>query len=80
MPLRIKNRSRRLLTVELNTRESTHLAPDEVSRPLEDYEVKENRQLEKLVARGELEKLADDNVLSTDAGARKKSARNTVGD
>ena len=33
MPLRIKNRSRRLLTVELNTRESTHLAPGEVSRP-----------------------------------------------
>jgi len=74
MPLRIKNRSRRLLTVELNTRESTHLAPGEVSRPLEEYEVRENRQLEKLVARGEIEKLADD-APSTDTDTRKKSSR-----
>jgi hypothetical protein len=57
MAIRIKNRSRHLVTVELNTRQTIHLAPQNVSRVLEDYESRDNPQIQKLLSRNEIETL-----------------------
>ena len=54
MPVTIKNKSRSLITLELNTGDWLHLAPGETSRTLEDFEVRENRYLTKLVGRSRI--------------------------
>ena len=77
MPVRIRNRSRNLVTVELNTRETVHLAPNEVSRGLEDYEWNGNRQLEKLIDGGYVEQLEQQEAAS-DEGTRKKAGRGST--
>jgi len=51
----IKNRSPHLLTVELNNRDTIHLAPNETSRALKDFEISENPQIQKLTARNLIE-------------------------
>jgi hypothetical protein len=51
MPVRIINRSRGLLTVELNSGDTLHLAPSETSPPLQDIEVTANRWVERLLDR-----------------------------
>jgi hypothetical protein len=51
MPVTLTNRSRGLLTLELNTGRWIHLAPGETSRPLKDYEVSDNRHIRKLAER-----------------------------
>jgi hypothetical protein len=51
----IKNRSRQLLTIELNNRDTIHLAPNEASRALRDFEISENPQIQKLTARNLIE-------------------------
>jgi hypothetical protein len=48
MPVTLTNRSRALVTLELNTGRWIHLAPGETSRPLKDYEVHDNRHIRKL--------------------------------
>jgi hypothetical protein len=48
MPIRIRNRSPILLTVELNSGDSVHLAPDQTSRELPDVEVQANPWLDRL--------------------------------
>jgi hypothetical protein len=60
LAIRIRNRTGHLVTVELNTRETIHLAPDEVSRPIEEYEAKDNRQLHKLIDRHEIDSSEDE--------------------
>ena len=52
MPVRITNRSRSLVTVPLNTGDSLHLAPGEVSEPIEDFQVDDNRWVTALLERG----------------------------
>lgn len=55
MPVRLKNRSLSLLTVELNSGDSVHLAPDETSTVLDDREVAENPWIAKLERRQSLD-------------------------
>lgn len=76
MPVRIRNRSRHLVTVELNTRETVHLAPNEVSRALEEYELLGNRQLEKLIDGGYVEQIEPQEA-PADEGAKKKAGRSS---
>ena len=59
MAIRLRNRTRHLVTVELNTRETIHLAPDELSRPIEPYEAKDNPQLRTLIERHEIDSSED---------------------
>ena len=49
--MEITNRSDGLLTVELNSGESLHLASSETSRPLYDLEVTGNRWVQRLLDR-----------------------------
>jgi hypothetical protein len=51
VPVRITNRSRGLLTLQLNSGESLYLAPTETSGSLEDLEVTANRWVQRLVDR-----------------------------
>lgn len=51
MPVTLTNRSRGLVTLELNTGRWIHLAPGETSRSLKDYEVRDNRHVRKLAER-----------------------------
>jgi hypothetical protein len=51
MSVKVTNRSRALITVQLNSGEAIHLAPRETSRPIEDFEVRHNSHLLKLVDR-----------------------------
>ena len=51
MSTRLTNRSRGLLTVELNSGESVHLAPGERSEALDDVLTKDNALIEKLRSR-----------------------------
>jgi hypothetical protein len=51
MPVTLMNRSRALVTLELNTGDWIHLAPGETSRALEDYEVRDNRYVRTLADR-----------------------------
>jgi hypothetical protein len=61
VPVRLRNRSFSLLTVELNSGDSVHLAPDETSAVLDDREVDENPWIAKLEGRQavEVEPVAD---------------------
>ena len=52
MAMSYVNRAQHLVIVPLNTGETVHLAPSEVSRPLEDYEIRDNPGIDKLLARG----------------------------
>ncbi|MGE5287161.1 MAG: hypothetical protein ACM3ML_08175 [Micromonosporaceae bacterium] len=51
MPVRITNRSRGLLTLQLNSGESLYLAPSEMSPSLEDRDVAANRWVQRLLDR-----------------------------
>jgi hypothetical protein len=55
MPVRITNRSRGLLTIELNSGATLHLAPGETSEPVEELEVADNRWVNKLRDRDQIE-------------------------
>ena len=57
MAITLRNRTGHLVTVELNTRETIHLAPREESRPIEPYESRDNLQLQKLIDRNEIDSL-----------------------
>jgi hypothetical protein len=48
MPVRLTNRSRGLLTVELNSGASVHLAPGETSASIADVLTQDNAMIEKL--------------------------------
>jgi len=48
MAFRIKNISHQLLVVTLNSGKTVHLAPAEVSEPMEEVEIKGNPKLEKM--------------------------------
>jgi hypothetical protein len=65
MPVRLTNRSPMLLTVELNSGDSVHLAPDETSAPIDEREVDDNRWVTKLEQR---------NALAVERGGRLKRA------
>jgi hypothetical protein len=54
MPVRLTNRSLMLLTVELNSGDSVHLAPDETSTLIDEREVDDNRWVAKLEQRDAL--------------------------
>jgi hypothetical protein len=54
VPVRITNRSRGLLTLELNSGTSLHLAPGETSEPLAELEVDGNRWVRKLLDRDQV--------------------------
>jgi hypothetical protein len=51
MPATVTNRSRTLVTLRLNSGDAVHLAPQETSQAIPDYELRENSHLAKLVDR-----------------------------
>jgi hypothetical protein len=55
VPVRITNRSRGLLTIELNSGATVHLAPGETSDSVEELEVADNRWVTKLLDRQQIE-------------------------
>jgi hypothetical protein len=52
MPVEIRNASRGLVTVELNSGATIHLAPQESTGPVDDVEVEDNRWVDRLRDRG----------------------------
>jgi hypothetical protein len=50
--MRYVSRAKHLVFLPLNTGDTVHLAPGEVSRQLEPYETDQNRRLERLVRLG----------------------------
>jgi hypothetical protein len=77
--VRITNRSRGLLTLELNSGESVYLAPSETSRSLQDLEVAANRSVQRLLDRDLIvvEEVKASSVTSSDrpASRRKRSSQ-----
>jgi|RhiMethySRZTD1v2_1073278.scaffolds.fasta_scaffold923024_2 hypothetical protein len=55
MSLMIKNKTRQLMTVTLNSGETLHLAPDEVSQPLSEIETANNAKIQRLSNEGMIE-------------------------
>jgi hypothetical protein len=55
VPVVITNLSPALLTIELNSRTTVHLAPGETSEPVQELEVADNRWVEKLLAREQIQ-------------------------
>ena len=55
MSLMIKNKTRQLMTVTLNSGETLHLAPDEVSQPLSEIETANNVKIQRLSNEGMVE-------------------------
>jgi hypothetical protein len=51
----IKNKTRQLMTVTLNSGETLHLAPDEVSQPLSEIETANNAKIQRLSNEGMIE-------------------------
>ena len=49
LALRLSNQSRHLVTIPLNSGETIHLGPKEISRPVQDIEVQGNHTLGKLI-------------------------------
>jgi hypothetical protein len=52
MSLMIKNKTRQLMTVTLNSGETLHLAPGEVSQPLSEIETANNTKIQRLSNEG----------------------------
>ena len=48
MSFNIKNSSLQILAITLNSGKTVHLAPQEVSEPMEEIEIKGNAKLEKM--------------------------------
>jgi len=63
------NRARHLVFLPLNTGESVHLSPKEVSRNLEAFETDRNPRLDRLVEIGAIE------IIEESALAKKSSAK-----
>lgn len=74
MPVRIINRSRGLLIVELNSGDTLHLAPSETSPPLQDIEVTANRWVERLLDR-DLIAMREEKAEQPKGGARPSGKR-----
>jgi hypothetical protein len=55
VPVRITNRSRGLLTLELNSGASLYLAPGEMSGPLAELEVADNQWVQRLLDRDQVQ-------------------------
>ena len=55
MSLMIKNKTRQLLTLTLNSGETVHLAPGEVSHPLSEIETSNNPKIQRLSNEGMVE-------------------------
>jgi hypothetical protein len=55
MSLMIKNKTRQLMTVTLNSGETLHLAPGEVSQPLSEIETANNTKIQRLSNEGMIE-------------------------
>jgi hypothetical protein len=55
MSLMIKNKTRQLMTVTLNSGETLHLAPGEVSQPLGEIETANNAKIQRLSNEGMIE-------------------------
>ena len=51
MSVQLINRANGLTVVALNSGESIHLAPGETSRPIGEFEIKDNAKLHKLLER-----------------------------
>jgi hypothetical protein len=51
MPATVTNRSRTLVTLRLNSGDAVHLAPQETTHAIPDFELRENSHLAKLVDR-----------------------------
>ena len=51
MAVQVTNLSRSLLTIQLNSGESIHLAPKERSRTIDEFEIADNRWLDELQRR-----------------------------
>jgi hypothetical protein len=73
MPVQFVNRSKQLVILELKSGDTVHLAPNEVSGPIEDFEVKDNARINKLLDGNWIEKTADGDDSGEAAGKKKSS-------
>jgi hypothetical protein len=71
----IKNRTRRLLTLTLNSGDTVHLAPGEKSRPLSEIETKNNTKIERLSREGCIETTAVSGQATAEGGAETAAPR-----
>jgi hypothetical protein len=71
----IKNKTRHLLTLTLNSGDTAHLAPGERSRPLSEIETKNNTKIEKLLREGWIEITAVSGQASAEGGAEPAAPR-----
>jgi len=59
MHTRYINRAKHLVILELNSGETIHLSPNDVSRAVEAYETTNNRKIEKLLRNRMIEAVID---------------------
>ena len=71
--LTIKNKTKHLLTITLNSGDTVHLAPGERSRSLSEIETKKNTKIERLLKEGWIETTAVSG-LACDEGAEAPAA------
>jgi len=71
----IKNRTRHLLTLTLNSGDTLHLAPGESSRPLSEIETKNNTKTERLLREGWIETTAVSGQAGAEGGAEPAAPR-----
>jgi hypothetical protein len=71
----IKNKTRRLLTLTLNSGDTVHLAPGERSRPLSEIETKNNTKIERLSREGLIETTAVSGQATAEGGAESAAPR-----
>jgi hypothetical protein len=65
------NRAKHLVFLPLNTGDTVHLAPGEVSRRLEAHEIDRNTRLERLVALGLVQAVAESKLSKSSKTAGK---------
>ncbi|HEU0177927.1 MAG TPA: hypothetical protein VFV58_26995 [Blastocatellia bacterium] len=71
----IKNGTRHLLTLTLNSGDTLHLAPGERSRPLSEIETNNNTKIERLLRERWIEIIAVSGQASAEGGAEPAAPR-----
>lgn len=71
--MRFGNRTKQLLILRLNSGATVHLAPGEVSSPIDDYETDNNSHLEKLLRSEAIAAAGDTSAAASVAGPARAS-------
>jgi hypothetical protein len=82
VPVRITNTSGRLLTLELNSGESLHLAPRETSEPIDEIAVDDNAMIQRLEDGGAVavERAKPDAAPARESGSRRRGTGTAKGE